>query len=444
MDRLERIKEIATFRFGVIADFVNGTKLGYGDRAKLLREKVSREYRIPHSQKSHICRATIISWIKRYQANGNKLEALCPKGRRDRGTCRRLSSTVRLGLLGLLKEEPKLTVPTAIRKLRQSKVIGADEKIHKATVYRFLKETMAILPNHEAADRRAFEAAYPNEIWQSDMLHGPRVRIGGVLKKTYLCAIMDDHSRLIVHAGFYLSESYQTLRQCLQEAIARRGIPQKLYVDNGACFSTGNLAYTAAALGIALVHSRPYTPQGRGKIERWFRTIRESFLPLLAKSVTLADMNEALSSWIDDYHDTEHGTTRMTPIHRYRANLECVRPAPPNLRDYFRVAERRKVRKDRTIQLNASVFEVPVVLIDKTVECLFHEDHPEDVEIRWNELSYGRAVPLDRVVNGRVGRQWSSAKTDEREQIAKCPIPIEAGRLFGTNLTREEAHDETL
>lgn len=444
MQKIDRFKQIATFRFGIIAEFVNGAKLGYGDKERLLREKSERQYEIPHSKKTSISRPTILSWIGRYRSDGGKLEALYPKERRDRGSFRSLDSTVRLGLLGIMKEEPTLTVPAAIRKLRMKKVIGPDERLHHATVYRYLKHTITTEPNREASDRRAFEATYPNEIWQSDVMHGPRIRVDGVLKKTYLCAIMDDHSRLIVHAAFYLSESYQTLKNSLQEAISRRGIPQKLYVDNGACYSAGDLAYTAAALGIALTHSRPYIPQGRGKIERWFRTVREGFLPFVAKTATLTEMNEALSAWIDEYHDTEHGTTRMRPISRYRANLECVRPAPPALREYFRVAEQRKVRKDRTIQLNSMVFEVPVILIDKTVECLFHEEHPEDVEIRWNELSYGRATRLDRAVNARIGRDWSTGKKLDREHLEGEPPVIEAGRLFGVNSESGGATDETL
>jgi transposase InsO family protein len=443
MQQIDRFKDIATFRFGIIADFVNGARLGYGDREKLLREKSGRGYLIPHSKKTNISRATIVSWVTRYQSGANQLESLFPKIRSDRGTFRSLDSTVRLGLLGIMKDEPNLTVPSAIRKLRQKKVIGADEKLHHATIYRYLKHELATTPNRDASDRRAFEASYPNEIWQSDVMHGPRIKVNGVWKKTYLCAILDDHSRLIVHAGFYLTEGYVTLKQCLQEAVLRRGIPQKLYVDNGACYSTSNLAYTTAALGIGLVHSRPYIPQGRGKIERWFRTVRESFLPFVTKSATLDDMNEALSAWVDEYHDTEHGTTRMKPIQRYRANLECVRPAPAALKDYFRVAEERKVRKDRTIQLNAKVFEVPVVLIDKKVECLYHDDAPEDVEIRWNGLSYGRVRLLDRAINARVGRDWRQGHPAKRETINDETPATQTGKLFGASVA-EDAPDETL
>lgn len=443
----EQRKEIATFRFGIIADFVNGSKLRYGERSRLLREKSERSYLIPYSTKNVVTAPTIYSWIRQYNRGGLRLEALYPKERRDKGTYRALDPTVRLGILGIIKEEGNHTVPTLIKKLRQKKIIGADENLHAASIYRFIKKEHAMTPNHEAADRRTFEASFPNEIWQSDVMHGPHVRIPGVgLRKTYLCAIIDDHSRLIVHAAFYLSETLATFKSCLRQAVMQRGLPQKLYVDNGSCFSADGLAYSAAALGISLVHSRPYTPQGRGKIERWFRTVRESFLPFCAKDISFENLNEALFAWVDEYNATEHGTTRMAPLTRYRANLECVRPAPANLSDYFRLSERRKVRKDRTIQLNRLLFEAPVVLIDKTVECLFHEDTPEEVEIRWNEMSYGPARIVDRHVNARIGRDWGKAKTDLRSNTPTIGAEpeIHAGELFKGQANEETQVNETL
>ena len=134
-------------------------------------------------------------------------------------------------------------------------------------------------------------------------------------KKAYLMAIIDDHSRLIIFARFYLSEDFATLKEALREAVSRRGIPQKFYVDNGACYRSEDLERILACLGTALSHSRPYEPQGRGKVERWFKNIRDSFLPILSrKLMTLDDLNERLDEFVSGYNNAEHSKYRNDSV----------------------------------------------------------------------------------------------------------------------------------
>ena len=149
--------------------------------------------------------------------------------------------------------------------------------------------------NEDAKDKRHFEASHPNEIWQSDVMHGPYVQVEGRARKTYLIAVIDDHSRYIVHAEFYLAETITNFLDCLRQAILARGLPQKLYTDNGACFKTSHLEQVSAQLGIAIKHTRPYTPQGRGKIERWFKTVRDGFLGSHAKDLSTSSNQHTFS-----------------------------------------------------------------------------------------------------------------------------------------------------
>ena len=144
-------------------------------------------------------------------------------------------------------------------------------------MYRYLKNEELTVVNEEAKDKRAFEASHPNEIWQSDVMHGPRVLVEGKLKKAYLIGIIDDYSRFIIHAQFYLAETRENFLDALRQAVLSRGLPQKLYIDNGSCYKALHLEQVAAQLGVTITHSRPYTPQGRGKIERWFRYVQDSF-----------------------------------------------------------------------------------------------------------------------------------------------------------------------
>jgi hypothetical protein len=188
------------------------------------------------------------------------------------------------------------------------------------------------------------------------------------------------------------------------DAVSRRGLPRKLYVDNGSAFRSRQLEYTAAALGIVLVHARPYQPQGKGKIERFFKNVRTRFLPSFMGD-TLEEINEAFELWLsDDYHQRSHGSTGETPFKRFTSRMECLRPAPDNLRDYFRKTVRRRVNKDRSVVVDRRLFEAPVELIGKRVELLYFEEIPEQVEIRCAEKSYGLLRQVDLHVNSRVKR----------------------------------------
>ena len=442
--------EIATFRFGVIADFVTGVRLGYGEREKLMVQKVARTYEIPGSSRTTLSRSTIISWITSYRKAGSKIDGLKPRRRSDAGAYRKLDQTLRTAIRELKAENPKYTLPTLINKLRHQRLIAAGDRINDATLYRFIRQEKLSDPREGLTkDRRRFEAAYPNEIWQCDIMHGPLARetTDGPKRKAYLCAIMDDHSRLIVHAQFYMQETFSSLKDCLRRAIEQRGIPQKFYVDNGACYRSTNLEQILAGLGVALTHSRPYTPQGRGKIERWFGSIRRSFIPESGEDgQNLLDLNERLWTWVDRYNSTLHSVTKATPYNRFKANLSCVRPAPSDLINHFRLSECRKVKKDRTIQLNGRLLEAPVRLIDKTVELRYHPESPDDVEIIHEGLSYGRAVPLDSQLNARVGRDFGeghgAAKTAVTDKVDVPPI-LRGGLLFGQEFDQSAGDRET-
>jgi putative transposase len=175
-------------------------------------------------------------------------------------------------------------------------------------------------------------------------------------------------------------------------------------VDNGPAFRSNHLEYITASLNISLIHAKPYQPQGKGKIERWFKTIRTSFLPGF-RGATIEDLNMCLDLWVNDiYHSKRHGSTGQTPFDRFTAKMECLRQAPANLKDYFRNVARRKVAKDRTIVFRGRMYEVPVALIGKQVELLFHENSLDEIEIRHSNRSYGIARLVNLHVNCRVKR----------------------------------------
>lgn len=400
-------KQIAAFRFGVICELVNGADLDPGEQERLIREKCARKWQIPFSEKTSISRSTLLRWVSLYRRSNRKLESLYPRDRCDQGESRAIDEDTCLALVELRKQLPKVPIKYLIREMEQRRLTACGQ-LKPSTVYRFLHKHDLMSPADIPQDRRKFEAELPNDLWQSDVMHGPRVEVEGKQRKTYLIAMLDDHSRLITHGEFYLSERLASYLNAFQQALSKRGLPRKLYVDNGTSFRSRHLEHVTASLGIALIHSRPYTPQGRGKIERFFRGVRGDFLSGFTGK-TLKDLNEAFDLWLNEiYHQRIHSATSQTPFKRFTSNLQCLRAAPADLLDHFRQTARRRVAKDRTVVLNGRLYEAPVALIGRQVELLYHAGDPDRVEIRFAQNSYGIVSPVNLYVNCRVKRDRNS------------------------------------
>lgn len=425
----DKKKQIAAFRFGVIHDLVGNAELESGEQARLIREKCDRKWVIPFSEKTRITRSTILRWVKLYRDSGGRLDVLANHPRSDNGKSRAIDEETSLALIRLRKELPKATIARLLSEMNKRRLVSPGLVLTTATVHRFLRSNGLMKQSQiMAEDRRRFEAELPNDMWQSDCMHGPRVDHQGKNRKTYLIAFIDDHSRLVPYAEFYLSESLPWYLKALEEALLTRGLPRKIYTDNGSAFRSHHLEHVTASLGIALIHARPYKPQGKGKIERFFRTVRGDFLSGF-KGNTLAELNQALFFWLNDiYHQRIHSSTGQTPFARFTSRMECLREAPHNLKDYFRKTVRRRVAKDRTISLDGRIFEAPVSLIGKQVALLYHEQESDQVEIMLGGVSFGMATPVNLHVNCRVKRdKWRNIELTPTEESEK----YQSGSLWG-------------
>ena len=397
-------EEVALFRFGVISDLVC-SRLAPGEMAERIREKSRQRWLIPSSGRTRIAESTIRRWVSLYLGSNRQLASLFPHERSDRGRSRRVDAETILSLVKLRKELPGLPVIKLLEEMEKRRLSPPGMAISLTTAYRILQQE-GLFGKERAAkiDRRRYEAQYPNDIWQSDVMHGPRVEVENGHRKAYLIGFLDDHSRLLPHAEFYLSEQLDSWLDAFRKALLTRGVPRKLYVDNGAAFRSRHLERICASLGIALVHTPPYTPQGRGKIERLFRTVRAQFLPHFLGG-TLAELNIALDLWIrEDYHQRCHSSTGQAPFNRFAEHVELIRAAPADLEDYFRKEVRRRVTKDRTVSIDGRLFEAPTRFIGEQLSLLYHEHKPARVEIMHKGRSHGLLVPLDLTVNAAVQR----------------------------------------
>jgi putative transposase len=426
-----RAEKIALFRYALIAPLVVET-LPRGELTRRAEEIAARQYEIPYSQRTALSVDTLLDWALRYRRGG--FPALAPQPRCDRGQSRVVPPQLAELIERLKRENPHRTGMTLLREL--ALVSGtASPAISPATLYRFLKQhgltTRQLLA---APAHKKFEAERSNQIWQSDMLFGPYVqRPGGGRMQAFLYAVLDDRSRLIPHAQFYLHQGLDAFLDCLRQAVAARGVPIRLYVDNAKVFRSPQLARIAASIGILITHTPPYQPQGRGKIERVFRSVREQLLANLdrQRTLTLEELNQRLWGWIEQvYHRAEHSGTGTTPLLRWQHDIECVRQLPPatDLRRLFFYRLQRLVRRDSTFMLRGQFYEAPPQFAGETIEVRFDPLDLSEVEIYFQGEAQGMARRVDAVVNA----QLHSPK----------PAPVPAPKPTGINFVEllEQKH----
>lgn len=437
----DKKQKIALFRFGVISGILNVKETDRCKQEELIREIASKQWDIPYSGRSYIGRSTVRDWLKRYIKSGGKIESLFPQDRSDQGKTRCMDEETEATLTMLKKEMPDASLPVILRVARNRKALPSDFSASSQSIYRLFKRHGLDEPPSARADMRRFEAELPNDLWQSDCLHGPLVVVDGKLRKSFCFAFIDDHSRLIPHAEFYLRENLESFTDALKKAINKRGLPRKLYVDNGPYFRSHQLDYSCASLGVALIHCTAYRPEGKGKIERLNKTIRIQFLSTLPEGISLKDLNERFHEWIDsEYHLSIHGSTREKPIERYLKHLHLIRTAPKDLNDYFRLRTQRTVDKDRTVSLLGKAYEAPVDLIGRKITLLYHPEDPQRIEALYADKSYGFLVPLNQHINCTIRRRHKITEVVPPKDFSPETTPsYGGGKLFD-----KEEHDDEL
>ncbi len=230
-------------------------------------------------------------------------------------------------------------------------------------------------------------------MWTGDALHGPL--IDG--RRTFLFCFIDDHSRLLVGYRWAAREDVLNASRALRAGIAARGLPKAVYVDNGSPFVSGQLLRACAVLGIRLIHSTPGRPEGRGKIERVFRTVRDQVLVEFEDRppASLEDLNRIFQSWAEQvYHRRVHTETGQTPLERFLAQGPPSLPTEPALTDAFRWSERRTVSKTATVGMHGNTYEVDPELAGRQVDLIFDPLELTEVQVQIDGQHRGLAVPL--------------------------------------------------
>ena len=389
----DHAEAIALFRYRVVAEATN-ERLSNAERGLVVRELASALHELPDGSRKQFSRATLDRWIRACRAEG--LDGLRPAPRSDIGAARVAPD--------LIEEACALRRELPVRSAEQiSRILRARHSVRVAP--RTIREHLRRRGLDRArltAEPRVFgryEAEHPNERWIGDVLVGPFVphpRVPGS-RRAYLFLLVDDHSRLLLHGRWMTQENTRAGQVVLRAAILRRGLPENLYLDNGAPFANAALDRTCAVLGVRLVHSQPYSPQGRGKQERLNRFIREAFLAE-AEHVgieTFEQLNDRFTAWAErDANTRVHAETGVTPISRFLAGGPLRHADPDLLREAFRWSVTRVVTRTAQVSLAGNRYSVEPALVGRRVELRFDPEDLSRIEVWGEGRSFGAAVPF--------------------------------------------------
>jgi len=400
----------AWFRYGVISSI-----LCRDDNRSLksaLSELSGRMWVFPNNEMDYISYASVENWYYAFRKGG--IEALMPKKRKDCGISREISVNIQEAIDKLLNQYSNLKTSNIIRLLAVQDNLR-DEMPGKSTVYRYVKTIRKKYSDTETGQQRlAFEAPYSGNLWQTDIMYGPYLycKIDGVFKKqqTYLIAIIDDHSRLIVHGEFFFSQCVEDYGSVLKTACLKRGIPEKLYCDNGKVFLSGQIKRIAAKLGITVLHTKVRDAAAKGKIEKYFGYVRTGFLEkyrITGLPKSLEELNDQYHSWLEiDYNNRVHSGIKMKPIEKWLMSAHKVRTVPAD-KEYssFLFSCERVVKKNGTFTIASIPYETCYTLASKKVQIDYDPLNRLGVYVNFEGKDYGKANLLDVHLNNNLPRK---------------------------------------
>ena len=403
----------ALFRFQIIHPLLDD-RLNKGELTNLVRQASEKQYVIPGSRKTTVSESTIWAWYKRY-LKSRSIACLVPQGRSDKGKRRKISADTADRLLQLRLENPVIPLTALVRKAEAKGIFSPKDTIRMSGIYAFFRQHALELDPKAAKDMRRFEAEGVMDLWQADVMYGPKVLYSAHRVTAKLICLLDDASRVIVAGKFYPTETAQSFLDVLWTGFQNRGLPKKILVDHGSCFRDQRLALGCAALEVVICFSRPYHPQVKAKIERFWLTVRMQFLSQIdgheQQPLTLERLNILWARYVDEYNNRPHSALRdeqrgtlLSPLERYKQDMKTYRYAPKEMPTYFRYSETRVVSAARTISFNNRYYQVPLGYAGKKLEIRYFSKDG-DLEAFFDNTSLGVLKEVDLHANYQSHRR---------------------------------------
>lgn len=430
MNKNDRRMKTALFRYGVIARLVSRRPKSREEAQALKEQVLSTTWEYPDGTVKYVPDSTVRHWVRKYRKQG--FDGLFDDFRNDKGASKAIPEEILNRAVELRKESPNRSVRKILRLLHAA---GVDiSNVKERTLARQLlkrKATRKLLKKGVGSYRR-WEQLYVNDMWQSDVTHGIYLRDPNnpaKAKKTKLIAFLDDASRLITHSEFYWDEKIPSLLNCFGKALILRGRPVGLLMDNGSNYRSLALETMCAELGIERLYCRPRAPQGKGKIERFFRTVQEDFFNEAYKAGidSLEELNTLFQAWLKaEYHEKEHSELKMTPIERWRQDFDKISIVTPDeVRNALMLRESRTVHlQTATVSVDGRTYQASADLAGQTVEVRWNPTNPEQIEL-WMVDEF-----VETAMEASV-KPWVEPKPNTLEEPEMpSDIPIESSRDY--------------
>ena len=382
----DHAEAVALFRAEVIGALTR-RELDRGELGAALRALSQQRFRPPGSATTRqLAVSTLERWYYAYRAGG--LDALRPRPRSDRGRALALTAAQRELLLDIRREHPTASAPLIVRTLVADGRLprGAVSATTVTRLYREAGIERSLRPTGHT--RLRWAAEHPGALWHGDVCHGPVLRVGATTRPLRIHALLDDASRFVVALEAHHSEREADMFGLLLRALRRHGAPRALYLDNGSTYRGEALRVACERLGVTLLHARPGDAPARGKMERFWRTLRAGCLDHLGALTSLHDVQARLLAFLDaHYHAAPHGgLLGKTPAQAWTA-ARCTPLDEARLSAALTVRSRRRVRKDGTVDVDGRAWQldqgflagrVVTVAVDMTgagAPVVEHDDH---------------------------------------------------------------------
>ena len=399
---------IALFRYGLISPIVNNT---YEEISKeeYFRKVAMKTYEL-NGKEIKVRPSTIKNWLINYNKLG--YEGLIPKTRTDLNSPRNITSDTQQEIIDYKKSFPHISGTLIYQKLIEDGYIKEDN-VSKSTILKFIRDNYLLFGDDGKIDRRAFEMEFANDMWDADTSHGPYLTIDGKKIKTYLIALIDDASRLITNAKFYYEDNAINFQKTFKEGLKKYGIPKRIFLDNGKTYKNEQLSIICANCGMELIYTKPYSPQSKAKIERWFHTMKETWMRGINWNdiKDIDELNDMLNEFITKYNNSIHsslsdGINNISPKQRWFKDQDKIKKIDNNqIDEYFLHTAYPTIRADSVAHIKKLDYEVPTKYIGKKITVKYDFSDRTKAWI----YEYGKKIEninlLDKVANSKIRRK---------------------------------------
>ena len=426
---------IALKKFSILSPVLNGQ---VPNNTEYFKQVAASPIDMPYYGMRNYSYKTLESWLCDYNKKG--LEGLIRGTRSDKGKSRKITMELGEEIAKRVKANAKVPVTMLYEQMVSDDLINP-LNISRSTVYRYIEDLSLageLKDNSENPEILRFAHEHVGDLWQGDVMYGYHITVGKRKVQTYLHMFIDDASRYPVYTQFYLSQNFETLRHCFKEAVLRRGIPKLVYTDNGKIYRSQQFEYICASLGCTLLHSQPFVPRGRGKVERMFHTVRMRFLSTLDPTTIkdLDDLNQRYFKWLeDDYKRKAHsGLNGLSPhdvlmsqVTKLNLTTDIIR-----INENFLLRVTRKVQGDATIQIDNILYETDARFAGRRMEIRYEPEWLKDMTKTLPLYEDGKKVGEAKMVrfhdNAHAVRRFKgnrrksdNPKSDESSSVLDTP-----------------------